>query len=60
MAGAMALVALLAALPLMLGSMALHHLALHLAIHFLAALVLALVLGVLPLLMLGVLRGAML
>jgi hypothetical protein len=59
-ARAVALVALVAALPLMLGAMALHHLAFHLAIHFLAAFVLALVLGMLPLLMLGVLRGGVL
>ena len=50
--------ALLADLPLMLGAVALHHLAFHLAIHFSAAFMLALVLGLLTLLMLGVLRRA--
>ena len=47
----------MALLALMLGTVALHHLALHLAIHFRAALVLALMLGVLALLILSVLRS---
>ena len=52
--------AIVAALILMLGTVALHHLALHFAVHFLAALVLALMLRMLTLLVLGVLRRVVL
>lgn len=59
-AGAVALVALRAALALAMGAVPFHHPAFHLAIHLGAALVLALRPGIPTLLVLGVLSGIVL